>query len=204
MKPTFLGTASFDDYDLAELVPYIDWTPFFQTWELAGRFPAILDDAVVGEAARALYDDAREMLERIVEEKWFRARAVVGFWPANARRRRHRALRRREPHQADRDAAHAAPADREARGPANAALADFVAPVDRACADYVGGFAVTAGHRRGRDRRPLRGGQRRLLRRSCARRSPTAWPRPSPSACTSACAASSGATRRTRRSRPTI
>ena len=60
VKPTFLGTRSFDEYDLAELVPYIDWTPFFQTWELAGRFPAILDDAKVGEVARSLYDDARQ------------------------------------------------------------------------------------------------------------------------------------------------
>src|SRR5690349_15506056 len=84
VKPTFLGIRSFDDYDLAELVPYIDWTPFFQTWELAGRFPAILDDAKVGEVARSLYDDARKMLDTIVKEKWFRARATVGFWPANA------------------------------------------------------------------------------------------------------------------------
>src|SRR3974377_2207759 len=83
-KPTFLGVRSFDDYDLAELVPYIDWTPFFQTWELAGRFPAILNDDKVGEAARALYDDARKMLDLIVREKWFTARATVGFWPANA------------------------------------------------------------------------------------------------------------------------
>ena len=72
-KPTFLGTRSFDDYDLAELADYIDWTPFFQTWELTGRFPAILDDPKVGEAARSLYDDARKMLDRIVKEKWFKA-----------------------------------------------------------------------------------------------------------------------------------
>src|SRR5882672_3832140 len=83
-KPTFLGTRSFDNYDLAELVGYIDWTPFFQTWELAGRYPAILDDPKVGEAARALYDDAKKMLERIVKEKWVTARATIGFWPANA------------------------------------------------------------------------------------------------------------------------
>src|SRR5690348_13558266 len=83
-RPTFLGVKSFDDYDLAELVAYIDWTPFFQTWELAGRFPAILEDAKVGEAARALYDDARKMLDLIVKEKWFKARAVIGFWPAGA------------------------------------------------------------------------------------------------------------------------
>ena len=82
-KPAFIGTRTFEDYPLAELVEYIDWTPFFQTWELAGKFPAILNDAKVGEAARALYDDARKMLDRIIKEKWFKASAVVGFWPAN-------------------------------------------------------------------------------------------------------------------------
>src|ERR1700758_2119087 len=84
-KPAFLGIKTFKDYDLAELAEYIDWTPFFQTWELTGRFPAILDDAKVGEAARSLYDDARKMLQRIVEEKWFTARATIGFWSANAK-----------------------------------------------------------------------------------------------------------------------
>src|SRR6202008_1341383 len=83
-RPSFLGIRSFDNYDLAELVGYIDWTPFFQTWALAGRFPAILDDAKVGEAARSLYADALEMLKRIVAEKWFTARATIGFWPAEA------------------------------------------------------------------------------------------------------------------------
>ncbi len=83
-RPTFLGTQVLNDYPLAELVDFIDWTPFFQTWELAGRFPAILDDAKVGEAARALYDDARKMLDRIVAERWFKASAAFGFWPANA------------------------------------------------------------------------------------------------------------------------
>ncbi len=83
-KPAFIGTKSFTDYSLAELADYIDWTPFFQTWELAGRFPAILDDPKVGEAARSLYDDARKMLDRIVKENWFKASATIGFWPANA------------------------------------------------------------------------------------------------------------------------
>src|SRR3954454_4902209 len=128
VKPTFLGIKSFHDYDLAELVPYIDWTPFFQTWELAGRFPAIFDDAKVGEVARSLYDDARKMLDLIVKEKWFRARATVGFWPANAqgddivlyadesRTRTIAAL-----HQLGQQV-------EKPRGPFNAALSDFVAP----------------------------------------------------------------------------
>src|SRR5580693_2836995 len=83
-RPAFLGIKSFADYDLAELADYIDWTPFFQTWELTGRFPAILDDAKVGEVARSLYDDARQMLGRIIKEKWFKAQATIGFWPVNA------------------------------------------------------------------------------------------------------------------------
>src|SRR5207244_7592296 len=83
-KPAFLGVRSFRDYELAELANYIDWTPFFQTWELTGRFPAILDDAQVGEVARSLYDDARKMLDRIVKQNWFKAQATIGFWPANA------------------------------------------------------------------------------------------------------------------------
>ncbi|MCP3447162.1 methionine synthase [Bradyrhizobium sp. CCGUVB14] len=143
VKPTFLGIKSFDDYDLAELVPYIDWTPFFQTWELAGRFPAILKDDKVGEVARSLYDDARKMLDTIVKEKWFRARATVGFWPANAqgddivlyadesRTKRIATL-------------HTLRQQLEKReGRFNAALSDFIAP--SGVPDYVGGFVVTAG-----------------------------------------------------------
>ena len=143
VKPTFLGIRSFDEYDLAELVPYIDWTPFFQTWELAGRFPAILDDPKVGEVARSLYDDARKMLDTIVKEKWFRARATIGFWPANAqgddivlyadesRTKRIATL-------------HTLRQQLEKReGRFNAALADFIAPAG--VPDYIGGFVVTAG-----------------------------------------------------------
>ncbi len=144
-KPNFIGTKVLDDYPIAELIDFIDWTPFFQTWELAGKFPAILDDAKVGEAARALYDDARKMLERIVAEHWFKASGVIGFWPAAA--------------QGDDilvygDETRAKPiatlhtlrqqlTKREGR--ANAALSDFIAPRDSGLADYVGAFAVTAG-----------------------------------------------------------
>jgi 5-methyltetrahydrofolate--homocysteine methyltransferase len=144
-KPAFLGVKSFDDYDLAELVEYIDWTPFFQTWELAGRFPAILKDDKVGEAARALYDDARKMLDLIVREKWFRASAAIGFWPVNAegddiavyadeaRTKRIATL-------------HTLRQQLEKReGRFNAALADFIAPASSGVPDYIGGFVVTAG-----------------------------------------------------------
>lgn len=143
VKPTFLGTRSFDDYDLAELVPYIDWTPFFQTWELAGRFPAILDDAKVGEVARSLYDDARKMLHLIVKEKWFSARATIGFWPANAEGD-DIVLYADESRTKSIATLHTLRQQLEKReGRFNAALADFIAPVG--VPDYVGGFVVTAG-----------------------------------------------------------
>lgn len=143
VKPTFLGTRSFDDYDLAELVPYIDWTPFFQTWELAGRFPAILDDANVGEVARSLYDDARKMLDLIVKEKWFSARATIGFWPANAEGD-DIVLYADESRTKSIATLHTLRQQLEKReGRFNAALADFIAPVG--VPDYVGGFVVTAG-----------------------------------------------------------
>ncbi|MGH6827480.1 MAG: methionine synthase, partial [Rhizomicrobium sp.] len=83
-RPKFLGSRAFDNWDIEELAGYIDWTPFFQTWELAGPFPGILDDEKVGRAARDLYGDAQAMLKRLVEEKWLGARAAVGFWPANS------------------------------------------------------------------------------------------------------------------------
>ncbi|MFC7701131.1 methionine synthase [Bradyrhizobium sp. GCM10028915] len=145
VKPTFLGTRNFDDYDLAELVPYIDWTPFFQTWELAGRFPAILDDAKVGEVARSLYDDARKMLDLIVKEKWFRARATVGFWPANAQGD-DIVLYADESRTRTIATLHTLRQQLEKReGRFNAALSDFVAPANTGVPDYVGGFVVTAG-----------------------------------------------------------
>ncbi len=83
-KPTFTGIRTFRTYDVADLIKVIDWTPFFQTWELKGRFPAILQDEKQGEAARQLWEDAQAMLKRIVEERWFNPKAVIGFWPANA------------------------------------------------------------------------------------------------------------------------
>ncbi len=144
-KPALLGSKTLIDYPVAELIDFIDWTPFFQTWELNGKFPAILDDAKFGAAARPLYEDARAMLDKIVAEGWFKASAVLGFWPAAA--------------QGDdivlfADETRAQPlatlhtlrqqlAKREGR--ANAALADFVAPRETGLADYVGAFAVTAG-----------------------------------------------------------
>ncbi len=143
-RPSFLGVRAFGPYDLAELSRYIDWTPFFATWELVGRYPAILEDEVVGEAARSLFQDAQAMLKRIVGEGWFEARGVVGFWPANADgddivlwTDETRGVERARLHTLRQQMV-------RAEGRPNVALADFVAPVGGP-PDYVGGFAVTAG-----------------------------------------------------------
>jgi len=145
-RPTFIGTRAFAGYDLAELVERIDWTPFFRSWELAGTYPAILDDAKVGAAARNLFADARAMLNRIVTEQWLEAKAVIGFFPANAvgddievyadddRRSPVLTIHCLRQQMGKRD------------GRPNLCLADFVAPRESGVADYVGAFAVTAGH----------------------------------------------------------
>ncbi len=144
-KPGFTGTKVFETYDLAELARYIDWTPFFQTWELKGRFPAILDDEKQGEAARQLYADAQAMLEKIIAESWFRPRAVIGFWPANSVGDDIRLFKddSRKEELATFFTLRQQIAKREGR--ANVALSDFVAPLETGLPDYVGGFVVTAG-----------------------------------------------------------
>lgn len=141
--PSFIGSRVLEDYPIAELMEFIDWSPFFSTWELAGKFPTILDDDKVGAAARALYADAQKMLREIADKGWFRASACLGFWPA---------------HSSGDDIELFADADRtqplgrlhtlrqqlsRRDGRANVALADFVAP--RGCGDHVGAFVVTAG-----------------------------------------------------------
>jgi 5-methyltetrahydrofolate--homocysteine methyltransferase len=144
-KPTFTGARVLRSYDVAELVPYIDWTPFFQTWELKGRFPAILDDAEQGAAARQLYEDAQVMLREIVGERWFNPKAVVGFWPANAAGDDIR-LFTGESRTDELAAFHGLRQQLSKRdGRPNLCLSDFVAPVETGLADYVGGFVVTAG-----------------------------------------------------------
>ena len=144
-KPAVLGTQVLTDYPIAELVDHIDWTPFFRTWELAGKFPAILDDAKVGEAARALYEDARAMLDQIVAERWFKAGAVYGFWPAQAQGDDILLFgdEGREVPIATLHALRQQLSKREGRH--NMALSDFIAPRESGVPDYVGAFAVTAG-----------------------------------------------------------
>ncbi|MCY1742837.1 methionine synthase [Ensifer sp. SL37] len=143
--PSFLGTRVFESWDLAELARYIDWTPFFQTWELKGVYPKILDDEAQGVAARQLFDDAQAMLKKIIEEEWFAPKAVVGFWPAGTVGDDIR-LFTGEDRAAELATFFTLRQQLSKRdGRANVALSDFVAPVDSGSNDYVGGFVVTAG-----------------------------------------------------------
>ncbi len=147
VKPQFFGPRAFADYDLKDLVPCIDWTPFFSTWELTGRYPAILNDNKVGAEAKKLFADAQALLKKIVDGKWLTAQAVIGFWPANSvgddievytgePRHSKLAMLHTLRQQIARD---------PKRNRAHTALADFIAPKDSGVVDYIGGFAVTAG-----------------------------------------------------------
>lgn len=143
--PKLKGLKTFENYDLSDLVERIDWTPFFRTWELAGNYPAILTDKVVGESATELFHDAEVMLQKIVDEKWLNAKAVIGFWPSNsigddvelyADEKRAEVI----------DTVHFVRQQMKKRsGKANMCLADFIAPKETGIKDYFGGFAVTAG-----------------------------------------------------------
>ncbi|WP_026896966.1 methionine synthase [Daejeonella oryzae] len=143
-KPAFLGTRSFTDYPLEELVPYIDWTPFFHTWELRGSYPKIFSDSFVGDEAKKLFDDAQLLLKKIVDEKLLRANGVIGFWPANSvgddivldsnLSGKPGAVIHTLRQQSEKVA-----------GEPYYALADFVASKESGIQDYFGGFAVTTG-----------------------------------------------------------
>jgi len=143
--PSFIGTRNLAGIPVAELIDYIDWSPFFSTWELNGKYPAILNDPALGEAARSLYAEAQDMLRRMIAEGWLAMRAMIGFWPANsegddilvfadeARKTPIATLHTLRQQLARRE------------GRANVALSDFVAPRASGLADYIGAFAVTAG-----------------------------------------------------------
>ncbi|WGS86385.1 methionine synthase [Methylomonas sp. UP202] len=145
VKPKFLGTKVVTDLPLETLVGYIDWSPFFQTWELSGSYPAILNDHVVGVEATKLFDDAQKMLQQLVSEQWLTAKAVIGFFPANSdgddivlytddsRKEQREVL------------LHLRQQNVKAPGRPNYCLSDFIAPVGSGIADYLGGFAVTSG-----------------------------------------------------------
>jgi 5-methyltetrahydrofolate--homocysteine methyltransferase len=154
-KPSFLGTKVFEDYDLAELRKYIDWTPFFSTWELHGKYPNILEDKIVGEEAKKLLADANALLDKIIAEKWLTAKAVVGFFEANSNvddiiislsenetesqvSPLERGLRGVSLH-------HLRQQNKKGEGLPNYCLSDFIAPKESGKQDYIGGFAVTSG-----------------------------------------------------------
>ena len=143
-KPSFTGVKAFRDYDLATLARYIDWTPFFAAWDLHGRYPQILDDKIVGEPARALFDDAQAMLKEMIEKKPLTAHGVVGFWPANARGD-DAVLYTDESRSEELAVLHGLRQQIAKRDGVNYCLSDFVAPEETGLADYIGAFAVTAG-----------------------------------------------------------
>ncbi|MGH9580089.1 MAG: vitamin B12 dependent-methionine synthase activation domain-containing protein, partial [Terriglobales bacterium] len=140
------GIHVMNDYPLAELVPYIDWTPFFMTWELAGKYPRILEDAIVGEAARRLYEDARQMLNEIVAGKWLRAAGVIGLFPANSVGDDDLEIYTDATRTGIRATLHMLRQQQlRPEGQPNLSLADFIAPRESGHADHIGMFAVTAG-----------------------------------------------------------
>ncbi len=138
-KPAFTGVKVFDHYNLSELRTYIDWTPFFSTWELHGKYPNILEDSVVGTEAKTLFADANLLLDKIIAEQWLTAKAVVGFFPANSRE--DDILIKDNPHVLH----HLRQQNKKGDGLANYCLSDYIAPLDSGKEDYIGGFAVTTG-----------------------------------------------------------
>ncbi len=144
VAPTFTGTKVLDNYSLAEIAEYIDWQPFFIAWEMHGKFPTILTDSIIGVEATKLYNDAKKLLQQIIDEKWLSAKGVVGFWPAN---------------KVDHDSIDIlAPSDKEGEtvtleflrqqikktaGQPNLSLADFIAPAEQNYQDHLGAFSVT-------------------------------------------------------------
>ncbi len=144
--PTFTGNRVFDDIDLEVLKNYIDWMPFFNAWEFHGKFPAILSDRVVGEAARKLFSDASVMLDKIVSERWLQARGVIGFHPANTIEQDDIRVFTDESRQDELvRLCHLRQQRSKASGQNHHCLSDYLAPLQSGLADYIGGFAVTAG-----------------------------------------------------------
>jgi len=144
-RPSFLGNKVIDNIALETLVEFIDWSPFFQTWELAGSYPAILEDGVVGEHAKALFQDASVMLESIVAEKWLIAKAVIGFYPAHSQGDDIVIYEDEQQSSIRETLCHLRQQNSKVPGKANYCLADFLLPVEAGHNDYIGAFAVTAG-----------------------------------------------------------
>ncbi|HTB06382.1 MAG TPA: vitamin B12 dependent-methionine synthase activation domain-containing protein, partial [Bacteroidia bacterium] len=145
-KPSIIGNKAFTDYPLAEIAKYIDWTPFFHAWEMKGSYPKILKDPERGTEAKKLFDDAQAMLKKIIAEKWLTAKGVIGFYPANTVGDDDIELYTDDTRKHIKTVLHSLRQQtKKAEGQDNVALADFIAPKESGRADYVGGFAVTAG-----------------------------------------------------------
>ena len=140
VAPSFTGTKVFENYDINEIAEYIDWQPFFIAWEMHGKFPAILSDNVIGVEATKLYNDAKKLLQQVIDEKWLSARGVVGFWPAN------KIAPDTVDVKADATTIHLEflrQQIKKTEGQPNLSLADFIAPAEKNCQDYLGAFSVT-------------------------------------------------------------
>ena len=145
-RPSFLGTRVIRDLPIAALIPYIDWSPFFMTWELKGKYPRIFQDPVVGEQARKLFDDAQQLLEQAIREEWLQMRGVYGFFPA-ASQGDDLVLYTNDARTEEKALLHMLRQQWERQGQTNyRSLADYVAPVESGLADYIGAFAVSSGH----------------------------------------------------------
>lgn len=141
VKPSFIGTKAFINYDLAQLAEYIDWQPFFIAWELHGKFPQILTDEKVGAEATKLYNDAKALLEQIIEEKWLTAKGVIGFWPANSDGKDTITVTDELSTEVELESLRQQ--IKKAAGQPNMSLTDFIAPKETGLQDYIGAFAVT-------------------------------------------------------------
>ena len=145
-KPNFIGNKTFANFSLSEIIPFIDWTPFFQTWQLAGRYPVILEDKIVGEQATSLFADAQEMLAKIEKEKWLTAKAVIGIWPVNSNGKDDVSIFTNEERTEVEETFYSLRQQtQKAKNLPNFSLADFIAPKETGLQDYLGGFVVTAG-----------------------------------------------------------
>lgn len=145
-KPNFIGNKTFSNFSLSEIIPFIDWTPFFQTWQLAGRYPVILEDKIVGEQATSLFADAQEMLAKIEKEKWLTAKAMIGIWPANSNGKDDVSIFTNEERTEVEETFYSLRQQtQKAKNLPNFSLADFIAPKETELQDYLGGFVVTAG-----------------------------------------------------------
>ncbi|HMS65688.1 MAG TPA: vitamin B12 dependent-methionine synthase activation domain-containing protein, partial [Ignavibacteria bacterium] len=144
-KPEFTGIKVFDDYPLEEIAEYIDWAPFFRTWELAGKYPEILEDKIVGEQARELLKDAKALLDKIIKEKWLQAKGVIGIWNVNSVGDDIEVYTDESRKEVKKVFHTLRQQGQKSSNVPNIALSDFIAPKETGLNDYFGGFAVTAG-----------------------------------------------------------